>query len=102
MCLDTVTDMSETHTLPGDNSDNDIDLGYEKDVHNGFSDYDDLSMYIPIVSTLSKESPNSMITDEDDVTIFLNIPKHVVEVIFVLKALLLQSGVHHTCVGGHT
>ena len=29
MCLDTVTDMNETlNTVPGDNSDADIDLGY--------------------------------------------------------------------------
>ena len=39
-------------------------------------------------------------------TIFLKIPHHAVEVMFVLMVLLLvlvavQSGVHHTCAGGH-
>ena len=31
VCLDTVTNMNETlNTVPGDNADADIDLGYEK------------------------------------------------------------------------
>ena len=40
-------------------------------------------------------------------TIFLKIPHHEVEVMFVLLMVLLlvltvvQSGVHHTCGGGH-
>ena len=39
-------------------------------------------------------------------TIFLKIPGHVLEVTFVLMVLLfvlkvVQSGVHHTCGGGH-
>ena len=40
------------------------------------------------------------------VTIFLKIPHNVIEVMVVLMVLLLvlklvQSGVHHTCGGGH-
>ena len=67
MCLDTISDMNETHTVPGHNSDTDIDLGYEKNFHSGFNDYNNKSMYIPIASTLSEESAISMITDEDAV-----------------------------------
>ena len=37
-------------TVSGDNSDADIDLGYEKQFHNG---YNNESLYIPIVPTLS-------------------------------------------------
>ena len=41
MCLDTVTDMNEKlNTVTGDNSEAVIDLGYEKNFHNGHSDYD--------------------------------------------------------------
>ena len=101
MFLDIVTGMNETHTLPGDNSDTDIDLGYEKNFHNGLSDYDNKSMYITILSTSSEESAISML-----LIIFLKISHHLVEVMFVLKVLLLilkvtQSGIHHICVGGH-
>ena len=67
MRLDTVTDMNETHTLPDDNCDADIDLGYEKNFHNRLSDYDNKSMYKPIVSTLSDKSAISIITDGDAV-----------------------------------
>ena len=67
MCLETVTDMNETHTIPGDNSDADIDLRYEKHFHNKLSDYDSNSLYVPIVSTLSEKSAVSIITDEDAV-----------------------------------
>ena len=50
ICLDTVTDMNETlNTVPDDNSDIDIDLGYEKNFHSGLSDYDNESLYIPVV-----------------------------------------------------
>ena len=78
MYLDTVTDMNETHTVPGDNSDTDIDLGYEKNFHNELNDYDNKSMYIPIVSTLSKESVISIITDENAIDYIPKIPHHVV------------------------
>ena len=54
MCLDTVLDMNETHTVPGDNSDSDTDFGYEKNFHNGLSDYDNKTMYITIVSTIPR------------------------------------------------
>ena len=54
MCLDTVVDMNETHTVPGDNSDSDTDFGYEKNFHNGLSDYDNKTMYITIVSTIPR------------------------------------------------
>ena len=67
MRLDTVTDMNETHTLPDDNCEADIDLGYEKNFHNRLSDYDNQSMYIPIVSTLSDKSTICIITDGDAV-----------------------------------
>ena len=65
MCLNTVTDMNETLTVPGDNSDSDIDFGYEKKFHNGLSGYDNKTMYITIVSTLSEEYAIFMITDKD-------------------------------------
>ena len=52
--LDTVTDMNETlNTVPGDNSDADNDLGFEKNIHNELSDYEIL--HIPIDLTLSEE-----------------------------------------------
>ena len=74
MYLDTVTDTNETlKIVPGDNSDADIDLRYEKTFHNGLSDYDDNeSLHIPIVPTLSEESATPMIPDEDAVD---HIPK---------------------------
>ena len=45
MCLDVVTDMNETrNTVPGDNSDVDINKGHEKNVHNELGDYDNKSL----------------------------------------------------------
>ena len=75
MCLDTVTDMNETLNIAtGKNSDANIDLGYEKNFHNGLSDYDHESLHIPIiVPTLSEESAVPMIADEDVVD---HIPKN--------------------------
>ena len=101
MCLDTVTDMNETLF------DACIDLWYEKHFHNGVSDYDNESLYIPIVPTLYEESAIFMIADKDAVD---HIPKnrppsgrshvcaHGAELL-VLK--VVQSGVHLTCGGGH-
>ena len=55
MCLDTVTDMNETlNVVAGANFDAVIDLGYEKNFHNELSDYDNESLYIPTVPTLSE------------------------------------------------
>ena len=48
-----------------DNSDAVIDLGYEKNFHIGLRDYDNGSLYIRIVTTLSEESAILMIADED-------------------------------------
>ena len=74
MYLDTVTDMNETlNIVTGDNSDAVADLQYEKHFHNWLSDYDNESMYIPIVPTLSEESAIPMIADEDAVD---HIPKN--------------------------
>ena len=74
MCLDTVTDMNETlNTVPGDNSDADIDLGYQNNVHNELSDCDNESLHILIVPTLSKKSAIPMDVDEDAVD---HIPKN--------------------------
>ena len=74
MCLDTVTDMNETlNTVPGDNSDADIDLGYQNNVHNELSDCDNESLHIPIVPTLSKKFAIPMDVDEDAVD---HIPKN--------------------------
>ena len=53
--------------VTGDNSDAVIDLGYEKNFQNGITAYDNESLYIPIVLTLSEESANPMIADEDAV-----------------------------------
>ena len=66
--------MNETlNTVTGDNSDAVIDLGYEISFHNGLSDYDNKSLYIPITPTLSEESATPMIADEDSVG---HIPKN--------------------------
>ena len=51
--------------VTGDNSDAVIDLGYEKNFQIGLSDYDNGSLYICIVTTLSEESAILMIADED-------------------------------------
>ena len=59
--------------VTGDNSDAVIDLGYEKNFHNGVSDYDNESLYIPIVPTLSEEYAIPMIADEGAVD---HIPKN--------------------------
>ena len=73
MCLDTLTYMNKTfNAVTSDNSGAVIDLGYEKCFHNGLSDYDNESLYIPIAPTLSGESANPMIADEDAVN---HIPK---------------------------
>ena len=73
MCLDKVTDMNETiKIVTTDSYDAVIDLGCEKSFHNGLSDYDNESLYIPIAPTLSGESANPMIADEDAVN---HIPK---------------------------
>ena len=106
MCLDTVTDMNETlNIVTGDNSDAVIDLGYEKDFHNGLSDYDNESLYIRIIPNLSEESVIPMIADEDAVDHIFKNPHSVTDVVVVLMVLLLalklvQSGIHHTCGGG--
>ena len=42
-------------------------LGYEKNFHNGLSDYDNESLYVLIVPTLSEESAVFVIDDEDTV-----------------------------------
>ena len=74
MCLDTLTYMNKTfNTVTSDNSGAVIDLGYEKCFHNGLSDYDNESLYIPIAPTLSEESAIPMIADEDAVD---HIPKN--------------------------
>ena len=74
MCLDPVTDLNEAlNIVIGDNSDAVIDLGYEKNFHNGVSDYDNESLYIPIAPTLSEESAIPMIADEGAVD---HIPKN--------------------------
>ena len=63
------------NTVPGDNSDADIDLVYETNLYNGLSDYDNDSLYIPIVPTVTEESAISMIADEDAVDhIAKNVP----------------------------
>ena len=67
MCLDTFTDMNETHTVPGDNSDTDIDLGYERNFHNELSDYVNKDMFMLLFSTLFEKSAVSLITDENAV-----------------------------------
>ena len=47
MCLGTVTDMNETlNIVRADNSDAVTDLGYEKNFHDGLSDYDNEPVYI--------------------------------------------------------
>ena len=74
MYLDIVTDMNEAlNIVTSDNSDAVIDLGYEKNFHNWLSDYDNKSLYVPIVPTLSEDSAIHMIGDEDAVD---HIPKN--------------------------
>ena len=67
MCLDATTDMNETLSIvPGDNSDADIDLRYEK-IFYELRNCDNKSLYIPIVSTLTEESAIPIIVDKDAV-----------------------------------
>ena len=59
-----------------------------------------------MIITLSEESAIPMIADEDAVDHIPKIPHNVIEVMVVLMVLLLalklvQSGVPHTCGGGH-
>ena len=58
----------------GDNSDAVIDLGYEKNFHNGLSDYDNENLYIPTVPTLSQDSAIPMIAHRDAVDHILKNP----------------------------
>ena len=102
MYLDTVTDINEIlNTVPDDNSDADVDLGYEKH----------FSLVIMVMRTciyllLPLYLRNLLfpwLLMKMLLTIFLKIPHHVVEIMFVLMMLLLafkvvQSGVHHTSV----
>ena len=68
--------MDEAHNIvTGDNSDAATDFGYEKNFHNGLSDYDNGSLYIPIVPTLSEESAIPIIADEDAVDHILKNPQ---------------------------
>ena len=63
--------MNETlNTVSGDNSDADIELGHEKNFHNGLNKHDNESLYIPIALTLSEISAIPMIVDEDAVDHF--------------------------------
>ena len=76
MCLDTVTDMDEAYNMvTGDNSDAVINFGYEKNFHNGLSDYDNESLYMPIVPTLPEGSAIPIIADEDAVDHILKNPQ---------------------------
>ena len=107
MCLDKVTDMNETlNIVTTDSSVAVIDLGCEKSFHNGLSDYDNESLYIPIAPTLSEESVILMIADEDAVEhILKNLLQcdrsHGYAHGMLLTLKLVQSSVHHTCGGGH-
>ena len=62
------------NTVPSNNSGADIELKYEKNFHNRLNDYDNESMYIPNVLTLSEESAIPMIADKDAVDHF---PKNI-------------------------
>ena len=105
MCLDKVTDMNETlNIVTTDSSDAVIDLGCEKSFHNGLSDYDNESLYIPIAPTLSEESVILMIADEDAVEhILKNLLQcdrsHGYAHGMLLTLKFVQSSVHHG--GGH-
>ena len=90
MCLDTLTYMNKTfNTVTSDYSGAVIDLGYEKGFHNGLSDYDNESLYIPIAPTLSEESAISMIADEDAADHIPRNSHNVIEVIVMLMVKLL-------------
>ena len=103
ICLDTVTDMNETlNTVPGDNSDIDIDLGMRKIFI--------VSLVIMIMRACIyllfefylRNPVVPCLVIKMVLTIFLKIPNHVVEVMFVFIVLLLilkvvQSGVYHKC-----
>ena len=81
MCLDTATYMNETlNTVPDDNFDADIDLGYEKNFYE-LRKCDNESLYIPIVPTLTEEFAIPILLMKN--------PPGVVEVMFVLMVLLL-------------
>ena len=69
--------------------------------YNEFSDCNNKSLYIPSVTTLSEKSSIRIIADKMLLIMFLKMPYHMVEVIFVLMVLLLvlivlHSGFHHT------
>ena len=61
-----------------------------KKIYNELSDCDNESLYITIAPTLHEKAANLVFADEDLVDHVPNkIPRHVVEVIFVLIVLLL-------------
>ena len=91
-----------TYTVSDDNSDDDIDLGYEKNFHNELSHYHNESLYIPIVPNLSEESAISMISDEDAFNHFpQNSPACGRRYVLLVVLKVVQSGVHHTGGGDH-
>ena len=76
MCLGTVTDMNETlNIVTADNSDAVTDLGYEKNFHDGLSDYDNESLYISIFPTLYEEFDITIIANEDAIDHILKNPQ---------------------------
>ena len=76
MCLYEVTDMNETlNIVTGDDSNAVIDLD-EKNFHNGLSDYDNESLYIPIAPTLSEGSAIPVIADDAVDDIPINSPQY--------------------------
>ena len=92
MCQHKVTDMNETlNMVTGYNSDGVIDLGYEKNFHNGL---------------YRRNLPFQWLLMKMLLTTFLKIPHNVIKAMVVLMVLLLslklvRGGVHHTFGGGH-
>ena len=104
MCLERAIDINEIiSTVPGVNFHIDIDLGHEKSFYNELGDYDNESLYITVVNTLSEKSAISMIADED---VFDHFPKNLPpcggsHVCAHDAAARTYRGVHYTCCGGY-
>ena len=107
ICLDTVTDVNKTlNIVTGDNSDAVIDLGYEKNFHNGLVITIMRACVYPLFPLYLRNLLFPWLLMKMLLTIFLKIPHNVIEVMVVLMELLLalklvEGGVHYTCGGVH-
>ena len=92
--------------VTGDNSDAVIDLGYEKNFHNGLVITIMRACVYPLFPLYLRNLLFPWLLMKMLLTIFLKIPHNVIEVMVVLMELLLalklvEGGVHYTCGGVH-